>query len=91
MTGILFVVSTLFGYYIHLKFVLYQLVALKNSCPISQHGIKPLRPEREVTEQLKEGNETDSFYIRVSEGSEKIVTKPIKTHFLKSLIMREST
>lgn len=45
-----YVVSVLFAYYIHLKFLLYESVALKISYPISQHCIKPRRPEGEVTD-----------------------------------------
>ena len=50
MTHISYVVSALFAYYIHLKFVLYQSVALKISYLISQHYIKPQRPEGKVTD-----------------------------------------
>lgn len=67
MTPIFFVVSALFDCYIHLKFVLYQLVALQSSHPISQHWVRSLRPEGEGSD-LKEGKETDSFYTQASEG-----------------------
>lgn len=71
--------------------MLYPLLALKNSYPISSHWIRPLGPEEEVKGRMTEARERNRLlFIQVSEGGERMLQTTSKLESFLKILFHEA-